>query len=455
MFRDKFCSITQQVHVRHRRTNSQFLKTIMHEEQQKRDVRAQEILMTAENPMVQQQKLSSQLCSELQGLEREKFLEETRKTLLHQNEDEIRLLDTQIKRAHIQRELAEQKALKEKKLKEDLKARLEENKLFEEECQRNKEISREEETKNIQKKAAFRQDILRQMQERDKKREMERENIQKDRESMKRLSESFQLETANERQYMLQLKEAAKQERDEYLRQVKLYKSQKKQDAQEDHRNYMEMIRQREETERLRIEKRKENTLKRAALSESIGQQVYALEMEKQKHNDLFLELLIEERLAKDDERYKMNLERQLQTARLLHDDFQRSRLERQQENLLRSKEEMNVVKEQLEMFQEQERKELDKKNLNLLKSRQYCQELLQTIENKKCLMEFDALQQKHEYEQQLVVQQKRRQDIETEKLRLLRAEPLEILKFLPVKAISDEHRLALGLTCKETKEKV
>ncbi|KNC20681.1 hypothetical protein FF38_04807 [Lucilia cuprina] len=455
MFRDKICSIKQNVNVRHRRTNTQFLKNIMYEEQLEKSVRAHEIQMTAENPMIKEQKLKSQICGELKQLKQEKFLEEKRKDRLHQNEEEVRHLVVQIKRAHIQRELAEQKALKEKKQKEELQERLEENKRFEEECQRNKEIFLEEERENIEKKAKFRRDLLKQMEEKETKRKLERELIIKERESMQKFLQSFEHDNERERQHMLELKELAKQDRDEYLKQVKLYKTQQKEDAEEDHRKYMEMIRQRDETERMRIQKHKENTMKRDALSERIGQQVYAQQMKQQKHNDFLLELLIEERLAKDDQRYKLKMEKQIETAKSLNEDFERSRWIRQQENHFRQQEDMNVVKEQLKMFQEQESKEFDMKNINLSKTRQYCQDLLQTIKNKQLELEFEATQNKREYQQQLALQQKRLHDIETEKLRLLKAEPLEICKFLPIKAISDKHRLELGLTCKEIKEKV
>ncbi|XP_037817886.1 trichohyalin-like [Lucilia sericata] len=455
MFRDKICSIKQNVNVRHRRTNTQFLKNIMHEEQLEKVVRAQEIQMTAENPMIKEQKLKSQICSELKQLEQEKFLEEKRKDRLHQNEEEVRLLNVQIKRAHIQRELAEQKVLREKKQREEMQERLEENKRFEEECRRNREIFLEEERKNVEKKAKFRRDILKQMEEKEEKCKLEREFVLKERASMQRFLKSFEQDQERERQHMLELKELEKQDRDEYLKQVKLYKTQQKVDAEEDHRKYMEMIRQRDETEKMRIQKRKENTMKREALSERIGQQVYAQQMKQQQHNDFLLELLIEERLAKDDERYKQKLEKQIQTAKSLKEDFERSRLIRRQEKLFRQQEDMKVVKEQLKMFQEQESKELDIRNSNISKSRQYCQDLLQTIKNKQLELEFEATQNKKEYQQQLALQQKRLQDIETEKLRLLKAEPLEIWKFLPVKAISDKHRFELGLTCKEIKEKV
>lgn len=451
MFRDKFCTITQ-VHSRNRRTNSQFLKNIKHEELKCREVRAQEILMTAENPMVKEQKLKEQICSELKELEREKFLEEKRKSLLHQNEDEIRQLDVLIKRAHIQRELAEQMNLKREQLKQEFQERLEENKSFEKECLRNTEIALEEERKQQEKKFSFRHEILKQMQAKEEVVKEERENIKKERLSMKRFLESVQQDMENERQHMLKLKEQAKQDRDNYLKQLELYKTQQLADTQEDYRKYMDMIQQRDEAKRIRCEKRQNYTEDRQKLSDRIGQQVYSLQKEKQKHDDFLLELLVEERLAKDDERYKKHLEKQMEIARTLRQDFQRSRSVREQEKQFKWQEEIDLNKEQLRNFKEQELKDKEMREMKLLKNREYCQELLESIEMKNLERDIKVSQNQKDYELHLNLQQHKRQEIEEEKLRLLRLQPLEILRFLPVKAISEEHRKILGLTCKETK---
>lgn len=451
MFRNNFCLINEDIPRKHRPSNSQFLKQVIHEEEKCRQVRAQEILMTSENPMTKEQKQNEEICKELQIIEKEKFQEEKRRALLQQNDDELRELITHIKRAKVQKELVDQKSEQEKKLKENFKIRLEENKYLLEELERNREKSLKEDEENVQRKNAFRLELLKQMAEKDKQREEQRQVINKEREDRQKLLENIRKDIEGEKQDVLKTKDILKQERDEYLQQLELFKSQQKSDAEENHRKYLEWLKQRDEALRLRREKRQQAMQKREALSENIGKQIFSIEQEKQTRDNLLAELLIGERLAKDDKRYMLNAEDQRHRSKNLRDDFLKYFAAKQQESLLNRENKKLAFQEQLKMSRDLALAETEKKNLKILNNKQYREDLLNVMERKKCQREFEVQQSKVAFEQELARKQRYQQEVQAEKLRILKAQPLENLKFLPYKIISKEHRLALGLTCKET----
>ena len=449
MLRGKVCTVAQNFKRRHRRTNSQFLKIIIEEEQKCNTMEAQEIHMTKENPMIVERKLQTDICSELKELKRDEFLEKKRRTMLHKNEDEIRLLDVQIKRAHIQNELLNQKAMKQRFDKEKREAAMQENRRIQQQFKRNAELALEEERANDRKKDLFRQDLLKQMKEQEDMLAKEREEIRKERECMTQYIMKLQRDDEAEMERLAILKRKARQEMQQCLEQNELYKQRRIEAAAEDMRKFKKMQEKTDEFDKMKIEERKQTFKNRAAVSDYIGEHIYNLKKEKEKKEDVLMELLIEERLAKDDEHYKQKIDQQIETAQNLRRDMERYRLHRQHEQELKRQANVKANESRLKTHQEDLLREQKRKQMKAIKTKDYCQELLNTIAHQRAEREYDAKERQLAYQRQLDMQKQRQQEIEDEKLRLLQMQPRHILKYLPNSAISDRHRHIMGLTCK------
>lgn len=450
MLRGKICTVAQDVKRRHRRTNSQFLKIIMEQEQKCNSIEAHEIHMTKENPMVVEKKLQTDICSELKEVKRNEILEQKRRTMLHSNEDEIRLLDVQIKRAQTQNELLEQKATKEKEDKEKREAREEENRRIQQHFKRNAEIILEEEQAKKHKKDLFRQDLLKQMKEQQEMIEKEKEQIRKERECMTQYITKLKKDDELEKERLEMFKRKTKQEMEFCLEQHQLHKQRHLEEGAEDLQNYKKIQEKRDEFNQMKMEKRRQAYQRRAAVSDYIGEHIFKLKRDREARENQLMELLIEERLAKDDEQYKRKIDQQFQTAQNLRKDMERYRLHRQHEQELKRQANLKANDTRLETYQQVELKEQKQKQLRTLKTKDYCQELLNTIAQRKAEQELEAREQQQAYQRQMDMAKYRQQEIEDEKLRLLQMQPRQILKYLPANAISEKHRQILGLTCKE-----
>ncbi|XP_067628802.1 meiosis-specific nuclear structural protein 1 [Eurosta solidaginis] len=428
--------------------NNLFIETVMEEERRVKDLKAKEIQMTAENPRIRMQQETTDISTQLKTLKYEDFLHKKRRQQLRQNNMELRQLEKQLKAAYVSKLLAEQKVAAEKLKEEQMKSKRLEDIEFEKQQLLSKEALKESEKNELKKKQEFRNVLLGQMAESQQRRKEEYTEVLKEREDMQKLLQKYKLEHDAELLELEQRKVNAKKEMDEFMRlqaEIKAKEMTKKMDEAE---RFQEMIKERELKNLQTKLDRDLKAQKRAELSDRIGQQLYQVESEKRKRENLLLDLLVEERNTNEDMRYKQSLEKQNNDRIQMRMEFERYRSERGRRKLEREQNEDAVFL--AEMHKElAERDRLDqladeKRRQKIREHRRAIQEMIESRQRQRAL---DAAEELKWHEYLINEERKNNEIIEKERLEMLKSAPADVLSYLPAGVLKETDRKVLGLT--------
>ncbi|XP_011186023.1 meiosis-specific nuclear structural protein 1 [Zeugodacus cucurbitae] len=427
--------------------NNLFIETVMEQERRVKDLRAQEIQMTAENPRIRAQQETTDISIELKAQKVEDFLDKKRRQQLRQNNLDLRQLEKQLKAAFISKQLAEQKVATDKLKEEQMKKKRLEDVEFDAEQKRCKEALVETEKKEFKKKQEFRNILLGQMEESQQRRKIEYTEVLKERDEMQKLLQKYKAEHEAELLELERRKETAKKEMDEFKRlqdALKLANMTQKMDEVE---RFQAMMKEREEKNLQTKLERDAQTQRRAELSDRIGQQLYNVESEKRKRENLLLDLLVEERNTNEDIRYKQNLEKQWNDRLQMRREFERYRAERERRKLEQEENEDAIFLADMRK-QLAERDKLDQlaDEKRRQKIREHGRAIQEMIELRRRQRAIDAAEEIKWHEYLLNEERKQLQMVEDERLQMLKSAPVDVLRYLPSGVLKDADRKILGL---------
>lgn len=271
------------------------------------------ILGMAGNSQIMPKKDVRDICVELRECKLNEFLEEKRRQQLRDNDHELRQLQSHLKSALVFKQLREQQNCLAQLKAEKMRIKREEDLKFAAECELIKSNLLKEEEETKRKKDAYRGLLNEQINEHQQKRRLEFENVIKDREDMNKLLERLQKEDIQDRNNTYLLREKFKKEMEESYRNRALQKQLEKEMDFDDNERYL-AYRQKCDDLKAKLEADRKFLLKeKEAVSERIGQQVAQLRYEKQKRSDLLIALFEGERKAKENEKYRENIEKQVE----------------------------------------------------------------------------------------------------------------------------------------------
>lgn len=260
-------------------SNNLFIETVMEQERRVKDLRAQEIQMTAENPRIRAQQETTDISIELKAQKVEDFLDKKRRQQLRQNNLDLRQLEKQLKAAFISKQLAEQKVSTDKLKEEQMKKKRLDDVEFDAEQKRCKEALVETEKKELKKKQEFRNILLGQMEESQQRRKIEYTQVLKERDEMQKLLQKYKAEHEAELLEMERRKENAKKEMDKFKRLQDTLKLEAITQKMDEVERFQAVMKEREEKNLQTKLEREAETQRRAELSDRIGQQLYNVEV--------------------------------------------------------------------------------------------------------------------------------------------------------------------------------
>ncbi|XP_017492862.1 PREDICTED: meiosis-specific nuclear structural protein 1-like [Rhagoletis zephyria] len=448
MFGGFQCSIPAEADRKVDKINNIFIETVMEQERRVKDLKAQEVQMTAENPGVRAQQEIPDISIELKAQKVEDFLNKKRRQQLRQNNLELRQLEKQLKAAFISKELVEQKEAADKLKEEQMKSKRLEDIEFEKEQLRCKEALIESERKEWKKKEEFRSVLLSQMAESQQKRKDEYTEVLKDRDLMQKLLHKYKTEHDSELMELERRKESAKKEMDEFKRKQEEYKLMQMSQKIDEVERFQEMMKEREEKNlQLKLQREKQ-TQKRAELSDRIGQELYKVESEKRRRENLLLDLLVEERNTNEDMRYKQNLEKQHNDRIQMRMEFERYRKERERQKLEREQnEDATFLAEMRKQLAERDKIDQLADEKRRQKIREHGRAIQEMIELRRRQRAADAAEEIKWHEFLNKEERKRLELVENERMEMLKNAPVDVLRYLPSGVLKDMDRKVLGLS--------
>ncbi|XP_054747433.1 meiosis-specific nuclear structural protein 1 [Anastrepha obliqua] len=430
------------------KVNNLFIETVMEQERRVKDLRAQEVQMTAENPRIRAQQETTDISIELKAQKVQDFLDKKKRQQLRQNNSELRQLEKQLKAAFISKQLAEQRIATEKLKEEQMKLKRLENIEFEKERLRCKEDLIESERNELKKKEEIRNILLGQMAETQQRRKDEYTEVLKEKDEMQRLLQKYKAEHDTELLELERRKQNAKEEMEEFKRKQEEWKLAQVSEKVDEAERFQEMIKEREEKNLQTKLERQMQLQKRAELSDRIGQHLFEVENEKRKRENLLLDLLVEERNTNEDIRYKQNLEKQYNDRIQMRVEFERYRSDQERRKLEREKNEDAIFLAEMRK-QLADRDKLDqladeKRRLKIKEHGRAIQEMIELRRQKRAT---DAAEDIKWHEYLINEERKRMEMVENERLQMLKNAPADVLRYLPSGVLKDTDRKVLGIS--------
>ncbi|XP_053945217.1 meiosis-specific nuclear structural protein 1 [Anastrepha ludens] len=430
------------------KVNNLFIETVMEQERRVKDLRAQEVQMTAENPRIRAQQETTDISIELKAQKVQDFLDKKKRQQLRQNNSELRQLEKQLKAAFISKQLAEQRIATEKLKEEQMKLKRLENIEFEKERLRCKEDLIESERNELKKKEEIRNILLSQMAETQQRRKDEYTEVLKEKDEMQKLLQKYKVEHDTELLELERRKQNAKEEMEEFKRKQEEWKLAQISEKVDEAERFQEMIKEREEKNLQTKLERQMQLQKRAELSDRIGQHLFEVENEKRKRENLLLDLLVEERNTNEDIRYKQNLEKQYNDRIQMRVEFERYRNDQERRKLEREKNEDAIFLAEMRK-QLAERDKLDqladeKRRLKIKEHGRAIQEMIELRRQKRAT---DAAEDIKWHEYLINEERKRMEMVEKERLQMLKNAPADVLRYLPSGVLKDTDRKVLGIS--------
>ncbi|XP_065364977.1 meiosis-specific nuclear structural protein 1-like [Calliphora vicina] len=447
MFPNRYCNIKKCAQEKTEGSDSYFLKLVHDEYKQVDQLKDVEKLATAENPRTKFLEESSDICNELRECKVNDILRQKRRQQLRANSHELRQLEKQLQSALVTKQLKEQQQMLAQQRDDEISKKREENAQFAAECELVRKSILQQEEEEKQKKDVFRGILKCQIGDLRERRRKEFENVIKDRDEMEKLLKRIKNEEMSERTEAEKLRERCKKEMEESYRNRELQRQlEKERNVDDTERNLAyqkqcDNIKSQMVADRIRIQKEKE------ALSEQIGQQLSTLHKEKEKRESLLLSLLVEERKAKEDQRYRETLIKKVREREKLRIEMENYRQEIQIQKERQFKEEEEKFREEhLRYLAERDKLDLLSDEKRRRKKLEHSKALREMIEIRRCHRANAIRNRIVDFEKLISGERERDQLIEEERKRILSDAPKELLSYLPpgVLRSSDKEFLTL-----------
>lgn len=383
MFSNPKCIIKDDVLRKDQKCDSYFQKLVIDENARVNDLKAQEVLATTENPRIRSQEITTDICKELRSYKKNDILEQKRRQQLRTNSYDLRLLQTQLQAALVSQQLAEQNNYLQQQREQELHRKREEDAKWVAECEKAKQKVLEEEEKERQKKSMFRSTLQQQMGQIHEHRKKVFESIMIDREEMQKTLKRIQAEEQAEKNKAQRSREQCRLEMEECVRNREVQRQLEKEQNLDDSERLLAYQKERDDLKKQMEAERKRQQTQRMALSDRIGNELATINKENKRREELLLSLLVEERNAKEDEKYRRNLEKQIRERNQLRTEMETYRQELlAQKARLFQEEERQMREEHMRQMAERDRLEQlsdDKRRRKIMEHNRALREMIET----------------------------------------------------------------------------
>ncbi|XP_061396120.1 meiosis-specific nuclear structural protein 1-like [Musca vetustissima] len=376
---------------------------------------------------------TSDICQELKQYKKQILLDEKRRQQLRNNNHELRLLQNQLQTALVSKQLQEQMDALQKQRQLDTQRRREENAQWEMECEKAKRSILEEEERERQRKTQARTLLQEQMHEVQSNRKKEFEKVMKDREDMQKTQKQIEAEEQRKRDLAQRFRDLCRKEMEECMRLREVQRQLEKEQNVDDNERLMAYQRERDELKEKTEAENKRIIAEKMALSERIGKELANINKEREKRDDLLLSLLVEERKAKEDIKYRQMLEKQIEERTKLRMELENYRREIAiQKQRKFAVEERQMREESLRQMAERDKLDQLSDEKRRRKIMEHNRALKEMIEQRRQQRAEEIAHRIGEFETMLRKEKERDQCIEEERIRMLQSIPTELLRYLP-----------------------
>lgn len=368
MFYSKSMFCPEKIDKKYNDAEQKFMKGIIMENSKEKNLTNLLAGIEKENPYNYGRSLDQNLCWALREFNRSKFVESKRRQFRRETNVELMNFEKSVRSGYVAKNIAAHNAdnhalaHNKKELEESEDNFLINKAKFSfaefEEIRSQQERKKMEEYKSI---------LFEQMKDKCKDKELEHQGYLRDK---KAVHEYMANEQENQRQEVLKKKEVqnlCKLEMEECLRQRAEWLRAKKIESEEEDRKIAAQVVSKDDDIRIAKEEKRRIQAIKEAISERIGKEIHALQMEKKSRQDFLQDLLVEERQALDDMRHRENAakavnDRNIMVATVAQFTAER-KAEEEREQIREQKQYMEYIEKAMEDDRLKEEKKVKEQN--------------------------------------------------------------------------------------------
>ncbi|XP_030371193.1 meiosis-specific nuclear structural protein 1 [Scaptodrosophila lebanonensis] len=392
-------------------------------------------------PLKSEQNEKMAMCNELRQLKHDEIIERKRRIQLRQDCHELRELAEQLRVAHINKDIAESMELGEKRRHAEKLERAESAKCAEKERLKILAMEREKEMKRKEEQQKLYATLSNQVDETKRRLQMERQEKIADREQRLTLQQIIEEEKAEQ----LKAQQRKIENRKEMLQYIEEQNRNKERQRALEREDF-----QTAELSKLIYDERKakiktemlEAQRKHQAISMRIGQQVYEIESQKRQRDRVLTDLLQEEYKARQDARFRQQLEQQQEDRMRVRKELERYRHELMQRNLEKERlKREEIAASKLESYDVMEAKRIEDEKAKYQERKKYGNMLLSMMEENQRRRAEDTAENVQIFDMLAKAEEERQTCIQEERLRMLGSVPQSVLRYLPKNALTKADR--------------
>ncbi|EDV43156.1 uncharacterized protein Dana_GF18348 [Drosophila ananassae] len=395
--------------------------------------------MSKENPMHRDAIEKEAMTQEMKQIKNAEFIDRKKRQQLRQDCEELRDLAEQLRLAAISKGIADD--LKDRKRLRQLAVKTEAKEVAEERCLLEAQ-ERERESAYKEKQRRLRESLTAQMEETRQRRQQEHAQVMNDRELMQARQKQIEDE---DRAQELENQRIKMQKRRDMMQSIQDNKAAKEFERNQNlselkrllqNQSDIEETKNRLEAERLEVQRKKEE------ISIRLGFEVLEIENQKLHRNNLLLDLLEAEYMAKSDERFRQQLQQEVMSRKRTKQELERYRLEvehRKMEEMKQKRAEMKTRQEDLpDKLEAQERE----KQLQDYRQRMaHGATLLAMIKDNQRKRADAAAENFQYFEMRAKSEAELQERIKKERLLMLGQVPASVLRYLPKNVLTSTDR--------------
>ncbi|KAL5285340.1 MNS1.2 family protein [Megaselia abdita] len=388
-----------------------------------------------------------EVCWQVQEDKRQIFLEQKRRQQLRAENQDLRELERKLRCAYVTKSLALQKqeqAERRMKDREELKKEFENQERI-----RLKDLEIEKAKNEIgrQKQEALRKELQDQIMEVNFERNKKYQEFLIEKKRIDEIIRKIHEEEIEEVLRKKEKKELTRFQLEQFKRQKEELMKVMKLRNDEENKRIREIIVKREEEARKLDEVKRRARWEQEEISKKLGLDNLSLEEEQKKRRDLMEDLLVEEFKAKEDIKYREELEAQIRKRISISVSLEKYMEEKRIKREVDLREHNRLSKEEQIKFREESERLERLDNEERIKSRmQRSKDLNTQLETRKQEHENNIRKQIEEWAKDVKDKEKRNQIIEDERIRILQEHAKNLIGFLPQGILRDSDREFLEL---------
>lgn len=384
------------------------------------------------------------LAHEMERIKLEKMREEKKRQQIRNNSEEIRELESKLRTGYMNRERAAQVAERRALRLEELQREAEIRKIIENETKRAKIAEEQKDVEKYQQSQQYKQDLEHQLEDEQKRKQEAYEEFLKEKLMIDEIVRKIYEEDERNESMRIERMSATKRYIDEFKRTRDEWRRSEKERFEEENKRIMRHAEEQRKREEERAQQQHRDYQAKEAITEALGDKLYADQLKREEREDVHLELLMEEQREAEQKKELAEKEKTFRTRIQMQQDYRQEMEHKIMKQRADRVEEAEFARLMMEKFAADDRLHLMSDQKRRMKQLEYKRAIQKMLAERRAKFDQELVEHRGEFGRWLQAEAARNKIIEEERQRLLKEHATKLLGYLPKNVLETSQDLQL-----------